>query len=114
MRRACSLGPACAGEAASAVSKSAPATAARRPRAETTCALLVLTFMALVYSQTNDRMRELNYTARATPPRMSQPPYVASRRQLVLLLCCIAQCITNCEPVHGVGRVERLPSRSTS
>src|SRR6516164_2326831 len=112
MRRACSLGPACSGAAANAANNSAPATAARRARAETTCAVLVLTFMALVNSQTNDRMRELNYTARATPPRMSQPPYVASRRQLVLLLCCIAQSTTNCEPVHGVNPVERLPSRS--
>src|SRR5215470_20374490 len=113
MRRACSLGPACSGEAASTVNNSAPATAARRPRAETTCAVLVLTFMALVNSQTNDRMRELNYTTRATPPRMSQQADVASHRQFVLLLCCTAQCTTNCEPVHGGRRIERLPSRST-
>src|SRR6516164_520778 len=112
MRRACSLGPACAGEAASAASKSAPATAVRRPRAELTCAVLVMTFMALVHSQTNDRMRELNYTTRATPPRMSQPDDVARHRQLVLLLCCAAQCTTNCEPVHGVDRIERLTSNA--
>src|SRR5215469_16164558 len=109
MRRACSLGPACAGEAASTVSKSAPATAARRPRTDMTCAVLVLTFMALVNSQSYDRMRELNYTTRASPPRMSQAGDVASQRQFVLLLCCAAQCTTNCEPVHGVGPVERLP-----
>src|SRR5215472_4591881 len=114
MRRACSLGPACAGAAASAANKSAPATAARRPRTEMTCAVLVLTFMALVNSQANDRMRELNYTTRATPPRMSQAGDVASHRQFVLLLCCAAQCTTNCEPVHGVRLIERLPSSSTS
>src|ERR1700746_1994968 len=112
MRRACSLGPACAGEPAGAVSKSAPATAARRPRAETTCALLVLTFMALFNSQTNDRMRELNYTSRATPPRMSQVTDVASRRHLLLLLCWAAECVTNCEPVHGMALSERIPSSS--
>src|SRR5215469_4869950 len=112
MRRACSLGPACAGEAASTVSKSAPATAARRPRAETTCAVLVLTFMALVNSQANEPMRELNYTFSATPPRMSQAGDVASHRQFVLLLCCAAQCTGNCEPVHGGGIIERLPSSS--
>src|SRR5262252_6537851 len=112
MRRACSLGPECAGAAASTPANSAPATAARRPRAETTCAVLVLTFMALVNSQANDRMRELNYTTRASPPRMSQAGDVASQRQFVLLLCCAAQCTTNCEPVHGVGLVERLPSSS--
>src|SRR5215472_14126911 len=100
MRRACSLGPACSGDAASTVNNSAPATATRRARAETTCAVLVLTFMALVNSQTNDRMRELDYTAHATPPRMSQADDVASNRQLVLLLCATAQCATNCEPVH--------------
>src|SRR6516164_3879819 len=113
MRRACSLGPACSGAAANAANNSAPATAARRARAETTCAVLVLTFMALVNSQTNDRMRELNYTSRATPPRMSQGDDVASRRQFVLLLCCAAQCTANCEPVHGVSRIERLPSSSS-
>src|SRR5215471_12924135 len=114
MRRACSLGPACAGDAASAASKSVPATAVRRPRTDTTCAVLVLTFMALVNSQANDRMRELNYTAGATPPRMSQAGDVASQRQFVLLLCCAAQCTTNCEPVHGGWLFERLTSSSIS
>src|SRR5215469_7235336 len=105
MRRACSLGPACAGDAASAANKSAPATAARRPRTETTCAVLVLTFMALVNSQTNDRMRELNYTFRATPPRMSQVSDVASHRHLVLLLCWAAQCATlRAGSRHGAHR----------
>src|SRR5262249_54090905 len=49
-----------------------------------------------------------------TPPRMSQAGDVASQRQFVLLLCCAAQCTTNCEPVHGGWLFERLTSSSIS
>src|SRR5579864_2109651 len=88
MRRACSLGPECAGDAASTPVKSAPATAARRLRAETTCAVLVLTFMALVYSQTMTECA--SWTIRPAQPR----PECLNRRTSPgtdsLCCCCVA------------------------
>ena len=57
-------------------------------------------------------MREPDYTVRTTPPRMSQWSDVASNRQFDVLLSCAAQCAANCEPGHGVGQFERLPSSS--
>src|ERR1700729_3636602 len=56
MRRACSLGPACAGSANS--NDTQPASAPRRARLAWTCALLVLTFMALDDSQIKCPMRD--------------------------------------------------------
>src|ERR1700730_16185428 len=97
MRFACSLGPAQAGQASCVSSSTKAASAAPRAQHELTCASFVLTFMALVNSQ-DCPMRAPDYTVCATPPRMSQPSDVASRRQFEWLLCRTAQCAANCEP----------------
>src|ERR1700680_2576022 len=111
MRFACSLGPALA-ELASVSSSTEPVTAAWRARPPTTCAVLVLTFMALVNSL-NSPMRAPDYTVRSAPPRMSQSTDVAGSRQFVRLLLRTAQCAANGSPVTaGVRPNDYLVARS--
>src|SRR5215469_5709931 len=105
MRFACSLAPACAVIAASCSSSSAePASATRRARPCSTCAVLVLTFMALINSQKRP-MREPDYTVSQPRPeclnRLTSPTTDS--------LCCCCEALLN---AHQTARLVTALERS--
>src|SRR5579859_3512740 len=107
MRLACSLGPACAGADGSASSNNAAAAAMARG-ARRRPVPVVMTFMALTDSL-QTRRRKPTIRPPATPPRMSQAPDVAGRRQFCWIAPRADDCAGKCEPVHGLHRHERIP-----